>query len=56
MAGMQISKFYFGFRIPKPWILDSTDQKYLDSGLLTWGEQSVFVILIHWIVIYRLKL
>jgi len=22
-----------GFRIPKPWISDSTDQNYLDSGL-----------------------
>ena len=46
MAGFQISKLYFGFRIPlvgfriplagfripKPWIPDSTDQSYLDSG------------------------
>ena len=38
VAGFQISKFYFGFRIPlagfripKPWILGSTDQNYLDS-------------------------
>ena len=32
-----------GFRIPKPWIPDSTDQNYLDSGFripdyLTWGD------------------
>ena len=24
-----------GFRIPKPWILDSTDLNYLDSGIST---------------------
>ena len=33
-----------GFRIPKPWIPDSTDQNYLDSGFpdyLTWGDNHV---------------
>ena len=50
VAGFQISKFYFGFRIPlagfripKPWILGSTDQNYLDSRFqipdyLTWSK------------------
>ena len=43
MVGFQLSKLYFGFRIPKPWIPDSTDQNYLDSGFripdnLTLGE------------------
>ena len=27
-----------GFRIPKPWIPDSTDQNYLDSGLPYMGS------------------
>ena len=27
-----------GFRIPKPWIPDSTDQNYLDSGLPYMGR------------------
>ena len=41
MVGFRI--LLAGFRIPKPWIPDSTDQNYLDSGFripdyLTWGE------------------
>ena len=51
MAGFQISKFYFGFRIPlagfripKPWITDSTDQNYLDFGLLYMGRYVSMVV------------
>ena len=50
MAGFQISKFYFGFRIPlaglripKPWIPDSTDENYLDSGSPHMGWPQVYL-------------
>ena len=41
-----------GYRIPKPWILSSTDQNYLDSGLPYMGRHAI-ASRVHFVLFYR---